>query len=111
MTYIPDQGDIIWLEFDPSTGNEIMKRRPALVLSKRIFNDHAQMAIVAPITSNVRGVKLEVVLPDNLSTVGAALIYQLKAVDFSARNCEFIETVPDAIIKSASEIAQVLLKK
>ncbi len=48
---IPDKGDIVSLNFDPSTGKEIMKRRPAFVISRRIFNDHTGFAVVAPIVS------------------------------------------------------------
>ena len=40
MSYIPDQGDLIWLDFDPSSGKEIMKRRPAFVISRKAFNEH-----------------------------------------------------------------------
>ena len=61
MGYVPEQGDLIWLDFDPSSGKEIMKRRPAFVISKRAFNEHTKMAIVAPITSTIRGIKLEVI--------------------------------------------------
>ena len=66
MAYIPEQGDIVLLSFDPSSGKEIMKRRPAYVISRKIFNEHTELAIVAPISSTVRGIKLEVVLPDKI---------------------------------------------
>src|SRR3989338_1107331 len=72
--YVPDQGDIVWLDFDPSSGKEIIKRRPAFVISRKIFNEHTELAIVAPITSNIRGVRLEVVLPKELNTQGAILV-------------------------------------
>ena len=52
--YVPDKGDIVSLSFDPSAGNEIMKRRPALVISRQAFNEHTGFAIVAPITSTVQ---------------------------------------------------------
>jgi mRNA interferase MazF/mRNA interferase ChpB len=58
---MPEQGDIIWLSFDPSSGREIVKHRAAYVISRKLFNEHTRLAIVAPITSAVRGVKLEVV--------------------------------------------------
>lgn len=53
MSYTPDQGDVIWLDFDPSSGKEIMKRRPAFVISRKAFNEHTGIAIVAPITSSL----------------------------------------------------------
>nr|WP_273000728.1 type II toxin-antitoxin system PemK/MazF family toxin [Hydrogenibacillus schlegelii] len=52
--YIPRQGDIIWMEFFPQTGNEINKRRPALVLSNYWFNRKTNFAFVVPITKTRR---------------------------------------------------------
>ncbi|GFO71877.1 mRNA interferase MazF [Bathymodiolus japonicus methanotrophic gill symbiont] len=70
MDYFPEQGDIVWISFDPSSGKEIMKRRPAYVISRKIFNKHTGLAFIAPISSTVRGIKLEVVLPEQLKTKG-----------------------------------------
>src|SRR5690242_13577181 len=110
MQYVPEQGDIVWLDFDPSSAKEIMKRRPAFVLSRKTFNAHTSMAIVAPITGTIRGIKLEVVLPDKLSTSGSILIHQLKSLDFEQRNIEFIEKAPMQIIEKASELAQLIVR-
>ncbi len=110
MSYIPEQGDLIWLDFDPSSGKEIMKRRPAFVISRKIFNEHTKLAIVAPITNTIRGIKLEVLLPDKIETKGAILVYQLKSIDFIQRNAEFIEKTPLAIAEQVSSIAQLLVQ-
>lgn len=110
MSYIPDQGDLIWLDFDPSSGKEIMKRRPAFVLSRKAFNQHTKMAIIAPITSTIRGIKLEVVLPNESKTAGAILVYQLKSVDFIQRNAEFIEKTSTEVIQHVSSIAQLIVQ-
>ena len=110
MVYIPEQGDLIWLDFDPSRGKEIMKRRPAFVISRKIFNEHTKMAIVAPITSTIRGIKLEVILPDEIKTDGAILVFQLKSIDFIQRNAEFIEKTPAQVVEQVSAIAQLLVK-
>lgn len=111
MAYIPDQGDIVWLDFNPSSGKEIMKRRPAFIISKKAFNRHTDMAIVAPITSTVRGTELEVALTSRNSKVqGAILVYQLKSLDFTNRNIEFIEKASHKIIQQVSSIAQVLVE-
>lgn len=110
MHYIPHQGDIVWLDFNPSSGKEIMKRRPAFIISKRAFNEHTQMVIAAPITSTIRGGKLEVILSNETETKGAILVYQLKSVDFVQRNIKFIEKSPAQIIEQVSSIAQLLVK-
>lgn len=110
MRYIPEQGDIIWLNFDPSSGKEIMKRRPAFVLSRKAFNKHIGMAIVAPITNTIRGIKLEIPLPEETKTKGAILVYQLKSIDFIQREAEFIERLPLNIIEQVSSIAQLIVR-
>ncbi|MCC8379433.1 type II toxin-antitoxin system PemK/MazF family toxin [Xenorhabdus sp. PB30.3] len=107
--YIPEKGDIVSLDFDPSAGKEIMKRRPAFVLSRKMFNEHTGFAIVAPITSMKRGMNMEVILPKDLSTQGAILIHQIKSLDFANRQIKFIERAPQDIIEKVSEIAKVII--
>lgn len=109
MSYTPEQGDIIWLSFDPSSAREIIKRRPAYVISRKLFNEHAGLAVVAPITSTVRGVKLEVALPDTLQIAGAVLVYQLKSLDFNEREAELIERMPQQEIEEIKELVQLLI--
>ncbi|MCK5830376.1 MAG: type II toxin-antitoxin system PemK/MazF family toxin [Methylococcales bacterium] len=110
MAYIPDQGDVVLLSFDPSTGKDIMKRRSAYVISRKIFNEHTGLAIVAPISSTVRGIKLEVVLPDRLKTKGAVLVHQLKALDFNDREVMFIEKVMQKEIEEIKVLAKLLVE-
>jgi mRNA interferase MazF/mRNA interferase ChpB len=62
--YIPDKGDIVSLNFDPSAGTEIMKYRPALVISRKKFNQHTGFVFVARITSTKRSMALEVLLSE-----------------------------------------------
>ncbi|WP_426575723.1 type II toxin-antitoxin system PemK/MazF family toxin [Xenorhabdus stockiae] len=107
--YVPEKGDIVSLDFDPSAGKEIMKRRPAFVLSRKMFNEHTGFAIVAPITSMKRGMNMEVILPKDLSTQGAILIHQIKSLDFADRQIKFIERAPQNIIEKVSEIAKVII--
>lgn len=108
--YVPERGDIIWLDFDPSSGSEIMKRRPAFVISRKIFNSHVGLAIVAPITSTVRGIQLEVKLPEDLKTQGSVLVYQLKSLDFLYRKAEWIEKAPALIVEQVATIAHLIVK-
>lgn len=108
--YIPDKGDIVLLDFDPSAGNKIMKRRPAFVISREAFNQHTGFTIVAPITSTARGMKLEVILPNGLATVGTVLIHQLKSVDVENRKIELVEKSPLALIKTVTALAEVIIQ-
>jgi len=109
VAYIPEQGDIVWLNFDPSSGKEIMKRRPAYVLSRRAFNEHTGLALIAPITSTIRGIKLEVGLPQGLQTKGSIVVYQLKSLDFNERDIKFIESLKESDIKKIKQLASLLI--
>ncbi|MDX2164643.1 MAG: type II toxin-antitoxin system PemK/MazF family toxin [Gammaproteobacteria bacterium] len=108
--YIPEQGDIAWLDFHPSSGKEIVKRRPAFIISQKIFNKHTGLAIVAPITSTIRGIQLEVVLPDKLETKGSVLVYQLKSLDYAERKMKFIEKMPKELTEKVIELVQLIVR-
>lgn len=107
--YIPSQGDIVYFSFDPSTGKEIIKRRPAFVISRRIFNEHTGFAVVAPITSTIRNIQLEVVLPESLVTTGSVLVHQLKSLDFEEREAALIETAPTDITQRVLRLAKAIV--
>lgn len=110
MSYIPQRGDIVTLDFDPSAGQEIMKRRPAFVISRKLFNQHTGFAIVAPITSTIRGMKLEVVLPDHLSIQGSVLIHQLKSLDYKQRKVVFVERASDDVTNEVTSLVLAIIK-
>lgn len=112
MVYIPDQGDIVELDFDPSAGIEIAKRRPAFIISRKIFNQHTNLAIVAPITSTIRGVGIEVELAkkNDRKINGAVLVYQLRAIDFKERRMSFIEKAKTDELAKVIKIAQTIIK-
>ena len=107
--YVPDKGDIVWFNFDPSAGREIMKRRPAFVISRKSFNRHTGFAVVAPITSTKRGMKLEVVLPDTLQTTGAVLVHQLRSLDFKSRQIELIEKASEDVTSEVTNLSVAII--
>jgi mRNA-degrading endonuclease toxin of MazEF toxin-antitoxin module len=107
--YVPKQGDIVWLNFDPSAGREIMKKRPAYVLSREEFNEHTGLAIVAPITSTIRGTNLEVKL-SGTKTKGAILVQQMRSLDYESLFAEFIERTPEKVTAQVRSIAQILVR-
>ena len=87
--YCPDAGDIIWLDFAPTKGHEQTGRRPALVLSPRIYNEARRMCLVCPITSTVRDWPFETRLPDNIAVQGAVIADQIRNVSWSERGAKF----------------------
>lgn len=89
--YIPDQGDIIAITFDFQYGHEQKARRPALVVSKKLFNESTGLAIVCPITNTVRDFPFHVPIPRNSKLTGFIMVEQVKSVDFRARHAKRIE--------------------
>ena len=88
--YVPDRGDIVWLEFTPHAGHEQAGRRPALVLSPRNYNKRSSLALFCPITSRVRGYPFEVQLPASGTITGVVLADQLRSQDWRARHAKFV---------------------
>ena len=105
VDYIPEQGDIIWLTFNPQTGHEQSGRRPAIVLTPSSYNAKVGLGIFCPITSKEKGYPFEIKLPSNCSIQGAILADQIKNLDWRSRSAEFICTVPQQLL---GEIAQKL---
>ena len=99
QTYIPNRGDIIWLDFNPRIGREQAGHRPAIVISPKQFNSLSSLAFVCPITSKVKGFSFEVLLTKELQTKGVVLIHHLRSVDWKTRGIKFIEQAPISVIK------------
>ena len=104
MAYIPARGDVIWLTFNPQSGHEQAGRRPALVLSPQVYNVKVGLAILCPITNQIKGYPFEVVIPDGLPVSGVVLADQVKNLDWQARQAELICELPEATV------AEVLAK-
>ena len=88
--YIPDRGDIVWVNFNPQKGHEQANKRPAIILSPKIYNAKTSLALVCPITSVKKGYPFEVTLPKETSVSGVILSDQVKNLDWKKRNIEFI---------------------
>ena len=96
--YVPDRGDLVWLEFTPQTGSEQAGRRPALVISPKAYNAKVGLALFCPVTSRVKGYPFEVVLPEGSGVVGVVLADQLKCLDWRARKAKLIERVSSDVL-------------
>jgi mRNA interferase MazF len=88
-TYIPDRGDVVWLDLNPTKGREQEKIRPALVVSPRSYNQKTGLAIMCPITSVQKGYPFEVVIKGRMIG-GVVLSDQVRSLDWHARNVQFI---------------------
>ena len=90
----------MWTNFDPAAGHEQKGKRPALVLSPASFNKRIMLAMVAPITSRVRGHGFEVPL-EGEKISGVVLCQQVKMIDFSERGLQFAEKASGPVISDA----------
>ena len=107
MPYIPDRGDIIWLEFDPQKGHEQKGRRPGIVLSKKEYNQKTNLAIICPITSKIKDYPFEIRI--NSIIQGVILSDQVRSIDWKSWNAAFIEKIPEEILKEILENIDLLL--
>lgn len=110
MAYVPDRGDAIWLNFTPQAGHEQAGHRPALVLSPASYNRKAGLALLCPITSQVKGYPFEVQLTSTTEVHGVILADQVKSLDWRERDAEFIEEVSEAVIRETIAKVQALLR-
>jgi len=108
--YVPDRGDLVWLEFTPQAGHEQAGRRPALVISPAAYNDKSGLALVCPITSQVKAYPFEVLLPEDGKIQGAVLSDQLKSLDWSARKARFIAAAPKEVVADTLAKIAVLVQ-
>lgn len=94
MPWTPERGDVVWITMNPSVGHEQTGRRPALVLSPGAYNGKVGLAILCPITSQVKGYPFEVPVPEGLPVEGVVLSDQAKSLDWRTRGAEFACKVP-----------------
>jgi len=87
--YIPERGDIVWLNFNPSSGHEQQGKRPAFVISPKEYNEKVGLGLFCPITSKIKDYPFEVKI-ENKKINGVVLADQIKNLDWKTRNIEFI---------------------
>jgi mRNA interferase MazF len=107
--YIPDRGDLVWLDFTPQSGREQAGRRPALVLTPRAYNQKTSLAICCPITSQIKGYPFEVVLGENAPVKGVVLADHLKSLDWEGRKAEFKGKASQETLATVTEKIGALL--
>ena len=107
--FVPDRGDFIWLSFTPQAGHEQAGRRPALVLSPKEYNKRSGLALVCPVTSQIKEYPFEVLLPSKLKVSGVILSDHVRSVDWRARNAEIIQQAPIQTLNEVLAKIDVLL--
>ena len=108
-TYIPQRGDIVWLNFNPQKGHEQAGMRPAIVLSPKNYNLKTNLMLACPITSRIKQYPFEVRV--NINKIdGVILADQVKSLDWTTREISFADKVPLAILEETQALIESLLK-
>ena len=102
--YVPERGDVVFLDFTPQAGHEQAGHRPAVVLSPRAYNRKTGLCLACPVTNQIKGYPFEVVLPPGIGVTGVVLSDHVKSLDWKARRASRRTRVPPATL------AEVLAK-
>ena len=102
--YVPRQGDLVALDFNPQSGHEQKGRRPALVISKDAFNKGTGLAICCPITNTDRRVPFHVLITGRTSLTGFVMCEQMKSLDYRSRKMKLIERAPRDLLEDVLAI-------
>jgi len=106
--YVPDTGDIVWLEFDPQAGHEQAGHRPALVISPANYNGKAGLMVCCPMTTRIKGHPFEV-RADVDGVANAVLSDQVKSLDWKVRRAKKKGAVPvDVMVHVRAKIKALL---
>lgn len=104
MVTVFEQGDIVYLDFDPQSGHEQKGRRPALVVSNNLFNRVSSMTMVCPITNTDRGHPFHIRLDARTRTTGVVMCDQVRMLDLNSRHAVFEEKAPVSVCMEAVDL-------
>lgn len=100
--YVPDAGDLVWINFNPQAGHEQAGRRPAVVLSPAAYNSKASLMLCCPMTTQIKNYPFEVRIAG--PTPSVVLADQIKSVDWRKRRARRQGKI------SAAELADIRAK-
>jgi mRNA interferase MazF len=107
--YVPERGDIVWLEFNPRVGHEQSGIRPALVISPGEYNEKVGLALFCPITSKEKGYPFEVKINAGDKIRGVVLSDQIKSLDWRKRNAKYITGINEKVMNEVVERVLLLI--
>jgi mRNA interferase MazF len=107
--YVPERGDLVWLNFDPQKGSEQAGIRPALVLSRAAYNRFG-LCLLCPITSKIKGYPFEVILPEDSAIQGVILCDQIRSVDWRVRRIKKVGEIKPETMESVTSFSSGLVQ-
>ena len=102
-------GDMIKIDFDPRAGHQQAAWHPALVISEAAYNQRSNLALVCPITSQVKGYPFEVPLPQSCRVHGVVLADQVKSADLKARYAKYVGPAPLQVLNAVRAYVALLI--
>ena len=109
VKYIPEQGDIVALTFDPQSGHEQKGRRPAIIISNKVFNQHLGLAFACPITNTKRDFPFHIEV-DSEQLTGFIMVEQMKSIDYKSRKIKFIEKAKQETVDEVLSIVESIMQ-
>ena len=103
------QGDIVIVNFDPTLGHEQAGLRPALVISKELYNKNTNQIVVCPITSTVKALPMRILLDERTKTQGHIMCDQIRTFDINARKPRFAEKLPEDILNIVKQNVSAII--
>ena len=97
--YVPQRGDFVSLAFHARSGHEQAGHRPALVVSKDLFNRSTGMCMVCPVTNTRRDYPFHVTVPDGECVTGVVMVEQVTSIDFASRRAKRIGAASQAVLE------------
>ncbi len=110
MVTVFEQGDIVYLDFDPQAGHEQRGRRPALVVSNDLFNRMNSLTIVCPITHTDKSHPFHLRLEGTRRVDGVVLCDQVRALDLTSCAAAFVEKAPPTLTAEAVDLVYSFLE-
>lgn len=106
--YVPDVGDVVWLQIDPRAGHEQAGHRPAVVLSPALYNGKAGLMVCCPLSTRIKGYPFEV--PAHVDGRDCVVLAdQVKSLDWKIRNAKKKGVVPDPVLQQVRARIKALL--
>ncbi len=106
--YVPDVGDVVWLQFDPQAGHEQAGHRPALVMSPALYNGKSGLMVCCPLSTKIKGYPFEVLIHlDGQDSV--VLADQVKSLDWKIRRAAKKGSVSEPVVLAVRARIKALL--
>jgi mRNA interferase MazF len=107
--YVPNRGDIVWVDLNPTLGREQAKTRPAIIVSPRSYNQKTGLALMCPVTSVQKEYPFEVMIKTSKVT-GVILSDHIRSLDWRARNVTFIVKAKPALTQEVQTMLKLLIE-